>query len=482
MTNSIANYKNSYLLCAFIFLFSININAQNSQSLYNAVQNIYSGYANISSSNCNAAKNMVAKLQNYTGNRAAVPAAKAYSVNFPKKVNNPTIGDLARDRIARIKSQFKSCFGSVSGNSGSLTLYNKVQNIYVGYTSIGSNNCNAAKNMVAKLQRYTSNRAAVPTSKAYSVNFPKKVNNPTIGDLARDRIARIKSQFKSCFGSGSGNSGSLTLYNKVQNIYVGYTSIGSNNCNAAKNMVAKLQLYTSNRAAVPTSKAYSVNFPKKVNNPTIGDLAKDRIARLKSQFKSCFERKGISNYILENHPGAWKYVHNGREYQFTIDRRGNTVVGSFKKHGYSYPPIYKGAKMMKNNRVRFRFELGGTHVVKLEFGHVSSGTFAYISQSWSENGKWVKLNLEPLTAKKPTPAPNAPLTKADITFLNQTQSNVVIYWVNGKGEEVKYKTLSPGNAHVQGTYSTHKWRVRLNGRVHLNYTTTKDTSQLVRIR
>ncbi|MGH1386454.1 hypothetical protein [Kordia sp.] len=360
-------------------------------------------------------------------------------------------------------------------------LYNSVQNIYTKYSSVGSNNCSAAKKIVTELQRYTSYRAAVPAAKAYSVNFPKKVANPTIGDLAKDRIARIKSQFKQCFQTNNTSPKSLALYNEVQNIYAQYKSIKPNDCNTVKRAIVKLRKHIRSKVAVPTDKAYSVNFPKKVTNPTIGDLVKDRIARLKSQFKQCFEKKGMSNYILVNIPGSWKYVHKGREYNFTIDRRGTTVVGFFKKHGYSYPPVYKGAKMMNNNRVRFRYELGGKHILKLEFNHTSSGTSATISESWNADGKWEKLNLEPLTTKKITPAPSTSLKKVDITFLNQTKSNAIIYWVN-KGKEIKYKTLSPGEAYVQGTFSTHDWRIRINGNTRLNYKTTTDKSQLVRIK
>ena len=392
MTTLILKYKNSCILFAILFLFSINVNAQNQQKLYDEVQNIYSKYQSTRASDCNGAKNLVTQIQRYIGNRTAVPTAKAYSVSYLKKVTNPTISDLAKDRIARLKNQYKECFGTNNTSPKSLVLYNEVQNIYAQYKSIKPNDCDAVKRAILKLR--------------------KRINS---------------------------------------------------------------------KVAVPAAKAYSVNYPKKVTNPTIGDLVKDRIARIKNQFKSCFENKGMSSYVLENLPGAWKYIHNGREYQFAINRRSNMVVGSFKKHGYSYPPVYKGAKKMKDNRVRFRFELGGTHIVKLEFGHITSGTFAYISQSWTKNGEWVKLNLQPLTAKKPTPAPNVPLAKVDVTFLNETRSNAVIYWVN-KGKEIKYKTLSPGQAYVQGTYSTHKWRVRLNGNVRQNYKATKDKSQLVRIK
>lgn len=386
MTNSIANYKNSYLLCAFIFLFSINTNAQNAQGLYNTIQNIYSRYKSIPKNNCTDAQKLVINLQQYTNSKVAVPAAKAYSVNFPKTVTNPSIGDLANDRIARIKSQYKSCFESENVSSEE----------------------------------------------------------------------------------------DLTLYNQVQNIYIKHTKTDANNCIAIKDIIEQLKQYRRSRVAVPSSKAYTVSFPQKMTNPSIGDLAKDRIERLKRQYKSCFDNNINSTYFLQNLLGSWKYVHQEREYQFFISKQGKEIVGHFKSHKYSYPPIFKGASILENNRVRFIFELGGSHIVNLEFGYdTTSGTFAFIAESWSNNFEWKRLNL---TKEKPMPT-----VAASITFLNQTKSAVDIYWVKSSGEEVKYKTLSAGQAYVQETYSTHQWRIRLNGSQYLNYTTTKDRSQLVKI-
>ncbi|MFY0604310.1 MAG: hypothetical protein JXQ93_10190 [Flavobacteriaceae bacterium] len=360
-------------------------------------------------------------------------------------------------------------------------LYNKIQGIYANYATTSKSNCSKAKRLVRQLQPYTGSKYAVPSDKAYSVNYPRKVNNPTIGDLAKDRIARLKSQFKSCFqNKQESNPTSTRLYNEVQNIYIEYRNLSSNNCDKAKKLVDRLFAYSSYTYLVPSSKAYSVNFPKKVVNPKIGDLAKDRIARIKNHVKACFTGEEVSRYIHKNITGTWKYIHNGREFHLRIVKDGTTVKASFPKHGYSYPPIYKGAKMITNNGVGLNFALGNLYQVTFQVYHNEMGVSAYISESWENNGVLKSIGVLQRVRRTPKPKP-ASLVKVDITFLNQTKTNAVVYWVNN-GKETKYKTLKPGEAYVQGTYSTHNWRVRVNNRMFLNYKTTKDKSQLVRIK
>ncbi len=50
--------------------------------------------------------------------------------------------------------------------------------------------------------------------------------------------------------------------------------------------------------------------------------------------------------------------------------------------------------------------------------------------------------------------------QASITFVNDTDRQVDIYWVNYQCQEVKYNTLSPGQSYRQRTYITHPWRIR----------------------
>jgi uncharacterized protein YkwD len=50
--------------------------------------------------------------------------------------------------------------------------------------------------------------------------------------------------------------------------------------------------------------------------------------------------------------------------------------------------------------------------------------------------------------------------QASITFVNNTNRQVDIYWVNYQCQEVKYNTLRPGQSYNQRTYVTHPWRIR----------------------
>ena len=51
-------------------------------------------------------------------------------------------------------------------------------------------------------------------------------------------------------------------------------------------------------------------------------------------------------------------------------------------------------------------------------------------------------------------------TKTEIQFINGLDEPVSIYWVDYKGNEIKYKTLYPRTRYAQQTYVTHPWVVR----------------------
>ena len=52
-----------------------------------------------------------------------------------------------------------------------------------------------------------------------------------------------------------------------------------------------------------------------------------------------------------------------------------------------------------------------------------------------------------------------------ITFVNETQGAVHLYWINGDGHEVAYGDLAAGHRRVQNTYAGHLWLVKaLDGR------------------
>ncbi|MEA5578698.1 CAP domain-containing protein [Anabaena sp. UHCC 0451] len=69
--------------------------------------------------------------------------------------------------------------------------------------------------------------------------------------------------------------------------------------------------------------------------------------------------------------------------------------------------------------------------------------------------------------------------QARITFINDTNRQVDIYWVNYQCEEVKYYTLRPGQSYRQRTYITHPWRVRdsQTGRILNEAVTRRGNSQ-----
>jgi len=360
-------------------------------------------------------------------------------------------------------------------------LYNSVQNLYAQSSSISKDNCSNVERLIVKISKYTGYRTAVPANKAYSVSFPNKVNNPTIGDLANDRIARLKSQFKSCFTpKRTEDPNSVRLYNEVQNIYTAYNTLNTNNCNRAEELVTRLGSYSAYRYAVPQDKAYSVNFPSKISNPTIGDLAKDRIARVKSHVKPCFTGQRIVGYYQKNLVGTWKYIKDGREFHLTIIEDGTSLKASFSRHGYSYPPHFTSAEMASPHHVNLNFQLaGGTHKVTIQVGYTPMGTSSSISESWDKNGMFQNVGVMQKLAKNSSQAPRN--IAVDVTFLNQTNGEAKIYWIKN-GEEIAYKTLKPSQSYVQGTFSSHKWLVKVNNQAWLNYTASKDKSQLVRIR
>ena len=45
----------------------------------------------------------------------------------------------------------------------------------------------------------------------------------------------------------------------------------------------------------------------------------------------------------------------------------------------------------------------------------------------------------------------------EVTFLNATKGKARLFWLNYWGEEIRYKTLAPGQMHTQQTFETHPW-------------------------
>ena len=51
------------------------------------------------------------------------------------------------------------------------------------------------------------------------------------------------------------------------------------------------------------------------------------------------------------------------------------------------------------------------------------------------------------------------VTHAPITFVNQTDIDVLVYWLNYSGEREFWFSLAPGESHFENTWLTHPWVV-----------------------
>ena len=79
-----------------------------SQSDYEAVQSIYERRQNAKT--CVDVKRLTSRMQQYFGNQHLVPPKFVDTIRYPVPVPKPTISDLAKDRIARIKDARPKCF------------------------------------------------------------------------------------------------------------------------------------------------------------------------------------------------------------------------------------------------------------------------------------------------------------------------------------------------------------------------------------
>src|SRR3954469_21121499 len=59
----------------------------------------------------------------------------------------------------------------------------------------------------------------------------------------------------------------------------------------------------------------------------------------------------------------------------------------------------------------------------------------------------------------------------EITFVNQTDRTVTVYWLNYAGQRIYYNTLNPSESYDQQTWVTHPWVVVDQAGTCLGYTT-----------
>ena len=79
-----------------------------SQADYDAVQSIYDRRQNAKT--CVDVKRLVSRIQQQIGNQHLVPPKYVDTIQYPAPIGKPTITDLARDRIARIKDARPKCY------------------------------------------------------------------------------------------------------------------------------------------------------------------------------------------------------------------------------------------------------------------------------------------------------------------------------------------------------------------------------------
>lgn len=76
---------------------------------FDAIQGLYSNVKNASLT-CSGARDLVERIRPYLHSTRRVPPSFDYTVLNPKPQGEPSVAELARDRIGRIKSVRKDCF------------------------------------------------------------------------------------------------------------------------------------------------------------------------------------------------------------------------------------------------------------------------------------------------------------------------------------------------------------------------------------
>ena len=118
----------------------------------------------------------------------------------------PEVTDLTSQRPATVRPAARAtpAAAPVEPASGQPTTsqpnpeaYRAVQRIYE--RTKGVSDCAALADSVRNLQRYARGQRPVPEEFTQTVIYPKRMVQPTIGDLAMDRIARVKLASPSCF-------------------------------------------------------------------------------------------------------------------------------------------------------------------------------------------------------------------------------------------------------------------------------------------
>ena len=134
---------------------------------------------------------------------APAPAPRSESPTIRPR---PEVTDQASQRPATVRPAARAtpATAPVEPASGQPTTsqpnpeaYRAVQRIYERTKSVSD--CAALADSIRNLQRYARGQRPVPEEFTQTVIYPKRMVQPTIGDLAMDRIARVKLASPSCF-------------------------------------------------------------------------------------------------------------------------------------------------------------------------------------------------------------------------------------------------------------------------------------------
>lgn len=127
-----------------------------------------------------------------------------------------------------------------------------------------------------------------PDLPATGARFPAPTLRPEQIESERDRIIRDIQKRQRAINPG------LADYDAVQALYI--QAKPADTCREFRRIVEQMQLYLGNDRLVPESHRYTVRHssttvgrpPSAMSNPTISDLATDRITRIKNANPECF--------------------------------------------------------------------------------------------------------------------------------------------------------------------------------------------------
>jgi len=87
--------------------------------------------------------------------------------------------------------------GAVADDGVDRQAYNRIQDLYLKAKSSGD--CRRIRNLISEINTFSDNLSLIPPAAGHSVKHPSRPEEPTIADLSRDRIIRIRNEKRRCF-------------------------------------------------------------------------------------------------------------------------------------------------------------------------------------------------------------------------------------------------------------------------------------------